>query len=52
LLVGTLPAGYGIPWFFLLPSGFVVLVAIHRMLGKPVDEPEPESAPAPELPPV
>ncbi len=52
LLVGTLPAGYGIPWFFLLPSGFVVLVAIHRMLGKPVDEPEPVSAPAPEIPPV
>ena len=52
LLVGTLPAGYGIPWFFLLPSGFVVLVAVHRMLGKPVDEPEPVSAPAPEIPPV
>ena len=37
LLVGTLPAGYGIPWFFLLPSGMVVLVAVHRLLGKPVD---------------
>ena len=52
LLVGTLPAGYGVPWFFLLPSGFVVLVAIHRMLGKPVDQPEPVSTPAPEIPPV
>lgn len=50
LLVGTLPAGYGIPWFFLLPSGFVALVAIHRMLGKPVDEPEPAAAPTPEVP--
>ncbi len=52
LLVGTLPAGYGVPWFFLLPSGFVVLVAIHRMLGKPVDEPAPATAPTPEIPPV
>ncbi len=38
LLAGTLPAGFGIPWFFLLPSGFVLLFAIHRLLGKPVDE--------------
>ncbi len=52
LLVGTLPAGYGIPWFFLLPSGFVVLVAIHRMLGKPVDEPAPATAATPDVPSV
>ncbi len=37
LLIGTLPAGYGLPWFFLLPSGIVALVAIHRFLGRPVD---------------
>ncbi len=40
LLVGTLPAGFGIPWFFLLPSGMVVLVAVHRLLGKSSEEPE------------
>lgn len=50
LLIGTLPAGYGIPWFFLLPSGIVVLVAIHRMLSKPVDDPEPAKQADPEVP--
>lgn len=37
VLVGVLPAGYGIPWFLLLPSGFVVLIAVHRLLAKPVE---------------
>lgn len=36
VLVGVLPAGYGIPWFLLLPSGFVVLIVVHRFLAKPV----------------
>lgn len=34
MLVGTLPAGFGLPWWLLLPSGAVVLVATHRFLGK------------------
>jgi Na+/H+ antiporter NhaC len=37
LLVGVLPAGFGLPWYLLLPSGFVVLIAVHRFLAKPVD---------------
>ena len=37
ILVGVLPAGYGIPWFLLLPTGFVVLIAVHRFLAKPVE---------------
>ncbi len=37
LFVGTLPAGYGIPWFLLFPSAFVVLFAVHRFLARPVD---------------
>ncbi len=37
IFVGVLPAGYGVPWFLLLPSGFVVLFAIHRFLAKPVE---------------
>ena len=37
LLLGTLPAGFGIPWFLLFPSAIVVLVSIHRFLGKPVE---------------
>ena len=43
LLIGTLPAGFGIPWFFLLPSGIVVLVAIHRFLARPVDTTAPQT---------
>ncbi|MEO1244833.1 MAG: Na+/H+ antiporter NhaC family protein [Pseudomonadota bacterium] len=37
IFVGVLPAGYGIPWFLLLPSALVVLVVIHRFLGKPTE---------------
>ena len=37
IFVGILPAGYGLPWFLLLPSAVVVLIAIHRFLGKPTD---------------
>ncbi|MGB5624331.1 MAG: Na+/H+ antiporter NhaC family protein, partial [Woeseiaceae bacterium] len=36
VLIGVLPAGFGLPWYLLLPSGAVVLVAVHRFLGKPV----------------
>jgi len=38
LLVGVLPAGFGLPWYLLLPTGFVVLIAVHRFLAKPVDQ--------------
>jgi hypothetical protein len=39
-----------VPWFFLLPSGIVVLFAIHRLLAKPVDEPAPAKQPDPKMP--
>ena len=35
--LGVLPAGFGMPWYILLPTCAVVLVVIHRFLGKPVD---------------
>jgi Na+/H+ antiporter NhaC len=35
-LIGVLPAGYGLPWFLLLPTAAIVLVVVHRFLGKPV----------------
>ena len=35
--LGVLPAGFGLPWYILLPTCAVVLVVIHRFLGKPVD---------------
>ena len=35
--IGVLPAGFGLPWFLLLPIAAVVLVVVHRFLGKPTD---------------
>ncbi|MEH6571237.1 MAG: Na+/H+ antiporter NhaC family protein [Halioglobus sp.] len=37
LLVCTLPAGYGLPWWLLLPTAAVVLFSVHRFLGKRTD---------------
>jgi Na+/H+ antiporter NhaC len=37
LLLCTLPAGYGLPWWLLLPTAAVTLVVVHRFLGKPTD---------------
>lgn len=37
VLIGVLPAGFGLPWFLLLPIAAAVLVAIHRLLAKPTD---------------
>ncbi len=36
VLLGVLPAGFGLPWFILLPCGIVTLIVVHRFLGKPV----------------
>jgi Na+/H+ antiporter NhaC len=36
VLVGVLPAGFGMPWYLLLPTAVVVLIVAHRFLGKPV----------------
>jgi Na+/H+ antiporter NhaC len=36
ILIGVLPAGFGLPWFLLLPTAAIALVAVHRLLGKPV----------------
>jgi Na+/H+ antiporter NhaC len=36
ILVGTLPTGFGFPWWIALPLGAVVLVVVHRYLGKRV----------------
>ncbi len=38
LLVCTLPAGYGLPWWLLMPTAAVVLFSVHRFLAQdPVD---------------
>jgi len=37
ILIGVLPAGFGLPWFLLLPIAAVVVVVVHRFLAKPTD---------------
>jgi Na+/H+ antiporter NhaC len=37
IFIGVLPAGFGLPWFLLLPGGAIALLAVHRFLAKPVD---------------
>jgi Na+/H+ antiporter NhaC len=37
LSVCILPVGYGLPWWLMLPLAAVVLVTVHRFLGKPTD---------------
>lgn len=42
VFICTVPAGYGIPWWLLLPSAATILVVVHRFLGKsnePSNEP-------------
>jgi len=51
VLLGTLPTGFGFPWWASLPLGAVVLVVVHRYLGKRVvygeiDDEGPPAAPA------
>jgi Na+/H+ antiporter NhaC len=36
ILIGVLPAGFGLPWYLLLPAAMIALVAAHRLLGKTV----------------
>jgi len=37
LFIGVLPAGFGLPWYLLLPTAAIVLAVVHRFLGKAVD---------------
>ena len=38
LLLGTLPAGLGLPWWLGLVLGFAAVWAAHRLLGRSVDD--------------
>ena len=37
MVIGTIPTGFGLPWWLALPISAVILVGIHRFLAKPVD---------------
>ena len=38
LLLGYVPAGYGVPWWVLVPLGIVASVAVVRFAGRPVND--------------
>jgi Na+/H+ antiporter NhaC len=53
LFLGTLPTGFGLPWWVSLLVGGALLVALHRFAGTPIETATPpfesaeEAAPAP-----
>jgi Na+/H+ antiporter NhaC len=40
LFLGTLPTGFNVPWWVMMPICAAILVAVIRFVGKPVDDPE------------
>ena len=44
LLIGTVPTGFGLPWWVSMPVGLAILVAVIELVGKPVDVPEEAAA--------
>ncbi|PQJ34020.1 sodium:proton antiporter [Salinibacter sp. 10B] len=41
LLLGTLPTGFGLPWWVSLSVGVGVLVTLHRVVGTPIETAKP-----------
>jgi len=41
LLLGTLPTGFGLPWWVSLIAGVGVLVTLHRVVGTPIETATP-----------
>ncbi len=39
LLLGTIPTGFGAPWWVMMPICAAVLLAVVRFVGQPVDDP-------------
>ena len=37
VMIGTIPTGFGLPWWLALPISAGILIGIHRFLSKPVD---------------
>jgi hypothetical protein len=50
VVVATLPAGYGAPWWIVLPLAAVVLLLGLRYLGQPVEDLHLQPAGAAERP--
>jgi Na+/H+ antiporter NhaC len=49
IALGTLPAGFGVPWWVCLPVAAAVLLAVLYAVGKPVGEPVREGVEPPAL---
>ena len=47
LLLGTLPTGFNVPWWVMMPVCILVLLAVVRFVAEPVDDPDaaPDAAP-------
>lgn len=41
VLVGTLPTGFGLPWWISLLAGGGILIAVHQLLGTPIETARP-----------
>ena len=37
LVICVIPVSYGLPWWLMLAFGFIVMIGLHRFLGRPVD---------------
>ena len=37
LVICVIPVSYGLPWWLMLTIGILVLITLHRFLGRPVD---------------
>ncbi|HLR88085.1 MAG TPA: Na+/H+ antiporter NhaC family protein [Wenzhouxiangella sp.] len=44
MVLGTLPAGFGLPWWVCLPAGTLALVVFVRLLGRRADAPRAAAA--------
>ena len=44
LLIGTIPTGFGVPWWASMIAGVVVCYLVVRFVGKPVDQLQPDLA--------
>jgi Na+/H+ antiporter NhaC len=38
ILLGTLPTGFGVPWWICWPISFAAVIAILKIVGRPVEE--------------
>ncbi|MCZ6835547.1 MAG: Na+/H+ antiporter NhaC family protein [Planctomycetota bacterium] len=40
LFIGTIPTGFGVPWWIAMPLAIGALILVHRIISKPVEKAE------------